>query len=80
MFGYMTRQLMKYADGRVVLSLEGGYDLTTISDAAEQCVKVSGIIFFEITIRRYQRPTCIVYRKVVLVKFLFFLSSYCLNT
>ncbi|KJH42197.1 histone deacetylase family protein [Dictyocaulus viviparus] len=40
MFGFMTRQLMAYADGRVVLALEGGYDLASISDAAEECVKV----------------------------------------
>ncbi|CAJ0609452.1 unnamed protein product [Cylicocyclus nassatus] len=40
MFGYMTRQLMGFAGGRVVLALEGGYDLASISDAAEQCVKV----------------------------------------
>ncbi|PIO53509.1 hypothetical protein TELCIR_25155, partial [Teladorsagia circumcincta] len=41
MFGFMTRQLMGFAGGRVVLALEGGYDLASISDAAEQCVKVS---------------------------------------
>ena len=41
MFGFMTRQLMNFAGGRVVLALEGGYDLASISDAAEQCVKVS---------------------------------------
>ncbi|KIH59652.1 histone deacetylase family protein [Ancylostoma duodenale] len=40
MFGFMTRQLMSFAGGRVVLALEGGYDLASISDAAEQCVKV----------------------------------------
>ncbi|PIO74609.1 histone deacetylase family protein [Teladorsagia circumcincta] len=40
MFGFMTRQLMGFAGGRVVLALEGGYDLASISDAAEQCVKV----------------------------------------
>ena len=40
MFGYMTRQLMNFAGGKVVLALEGGYDLTTIADAAEQCVRV----------------------------------------
>ncbi|PAV78503.1 hypothetical protein WR25_09558 [Diploscapter pachys] len=40
MFGYMTKQLMNYANGKVVLALEGGYDLASISDAAEQCVRV----------------------------------------
>lgn len=32
---------MNYAGGRVVLALEGGYDLRTISDSAEECVKVA---------------------------------------
>ncbi|VDM21273.1 unnamed protein product [Wuchereria bancrofti] len=39
LFGYFTLQLMNYAGGRVVLALEGGYDLDTISDSAEECVK-----------------------------------------
>ncbi|VDK84368.1 unnamed protein product [Litomosoides sigmodontis] len=39
LFGYFTRQLMNYAGGRVVLALEGGYDLNAISDSAEECVK-----------------------------------------
>ncbi|EJD76727.1 histone deacetylase 4 [Loa loa] len=39
LFGYFTRQLMNYAGGRVVLALEGGYNLDTISDSAEECVK-----------------------------------------
>uniref|UniRef100_A0A0R3RX49 histone deacetylase n=1 Tax=Elaeophora elaphi TaxID=1147741 RepID=A0A0R3RX49_9BILA len=39
LFGYLTQQLMNYAGGRVVLALEGGYNLDTISDAAEECVK-----------------------------------------
>ncbi|XP_018581263.1 histone deacetylase 7-like isoform X1 [Scleropages formosus] len=37
-FGYMTQQLMQLAGGRVVLVLEGGYDLTAICDASEACV------------------------------------------
>ncbi|CAJ0574233.1 unnamed protein product, partial [Mesorhabditis spiculigera] len=40
MFGFMTRQLLQYAEGRVVLALEGGYELSAISDAVEHCVKV----------------------------------------
>lgn len=32
---------MNYAGGRVVLALEGGYNLDTISDSAEECVKVA---------------------------------------
>lgn len=39
-FGYMTRQLMQLAHGRVVLALEGGYDLTSICDSAAECVRV----------------------------------------
>ncbi|XP_023012143.1 histone deacetylase 4 [Leptinotarsa decemlineata] len=39
-FGYMTRQLMQLARGRIVLALEGGYDLPSICDSAEECVRV----------------------------------------
>ncbi|XP_053564231.1 histone deacetylase 7 isoform X2 [Bombina bombina] len=39
-FGHMTRQLMNLAEGRVVLALEGGHDLTSICDASEACVSV----------------------------------------
>ncbi|XP_073970924.1 histone deacetylase 4 isoform X4 [Rhodnius prolixus] len=38
-FGHMTQQLMQLADGKVVLSLEGGYDLPAICDSAEECVR-----------------------------------------
>jgi histone deacetylase 4/5 len=38
-FGYMTHQLMQLAGGKVVLSLEGGYDLPAICDAAQECVR-----------------------------------------
>ncbi|XP_045414601.1 histone deacetylase 4 isoform X5 [Lemur catta] len=37
-FGYLTKQLMALAGGRVVLALEGGHDLTAICDASEACV------------------------------------------
>uniref|UniRef100_A0A671XIX5 histone deacetylase n=1 Tax=Sparus aurata TaxID=8175 RepID=A0A671XIX5_SPAAU len=37
-FGYLTKQLMTLAGGRVVLALEGGHDLTAICDASEACV------------------------------------------
>ncbi|XP_066529014.1 histone deacetylase 7 [Hoplias malabaricus] len=37
-FGFLTRQLMALAGGRVVLALEGGHDLTAICDASESCV------------------------------------------
>ena len=35
----MTKQLMTLANGKVVLSLEGGYDLPSICNSAEMCVK-----------------------------------------
>lgn len=35
----MTRQLMQLAGGRVVLALEGGYDLPAICDASQECIK-----------------------------------------
>lgn len=38
-FGYLTRELMKLAGGKVVLALEGGYDLPAICDSAQECVK-----------------------------------------
>lgn len=38
-FGHMTRELMSLADGRLVLALEGGYDLPSICDATELCIK-----------------------------------------
>lgn len=38
-FGHLTRELMKLAGGKVVLALEGGYDLTAICDSAQECVK-----------------------------------------
>ncbi|XP_033613000.1 histone deacetylase 9 isoform X1 [Fukomys damarensis] len=37
-FGHLTKQLMTLADGRAVLALEGGHDLTAICDASEACV------------------------------------------
>lgn len=36
----MTRQLQSLANGRLVLALEGGYDLPSICDSAEECVRV----------------------------------------
>ncbi|KAL0267877.1 UNVERIFIED_CONTAM: hypothetical protein PYX00_010026 [Menopon gallinae] len=38
-FGHMTKQLLCLADGKVVLALEGGYDLPSICDAAQECVR-----------------------------------------
>ncbi|XP_061731365.1 histone deacetylase 7-like isoform X2 [Nerophis ophidion] len=37
-FGFLTRQLMSLAGGRLVLALEGGHDLKAICDASEACV------------------------------------------
>ncbi|XP_057193828.1 histone deacetylase 7 isoform X1 [Triplophysa rosa] len=37
-FGFLTRKLMELAEGRVVLVLEGGFDLTTLCDASQACV------------------------------------------
>lgn len=36
----MTRRLQQLAQGRLVLALEGGYDLPSICDSAEECVRV----------------------------------------
>ncbi|XP_042180709.1 histone deacetylase 7-like isoform X3 [Oncorhynchus tshawytscha] len=38
-FGFLTRQLMGLAGGRVVMALEGGHELTAICDASEACVR-----------------------------------------
>lgn len=35
----MTRELMSLAGGKLVLALEGGYDLPSICDATELCIK-----------------------------------------
>eukprot|EP00092_Neocalanus_flemingeri_P108662 GFUD01139558.1.p1 GENE.GFUD01139558.1~~GFUD01139558.1.p1 ORF type:complete len:246 (-),score=93.81 GFUD01139558.1:291-1004(-) len=39
MYGYMTHQLSALAEGRVVVALEGGYNLSSISDCATQCAR-----------------------------------------
>ncbi|XP_067139106.1 histone deacetylase 4-like isoform X3 [Centruroides vittatus] len=36
-FGSMTKQLMQLANGKVVLALEGGYDLPAICDCSHEC-------------------------------------------
>lgn len=38
-FGHLTRELMQLANGKVILALEGGYDLPAICDSAQECVK-----------------------------------------
>uniref|UniRef100_A0A8C4QZW1 Histone deacetylase n=1 Tax=Eptatretus burgeri TaxID=7764 RepID=A0A8C4QZW1_EPTBU len=37
-FGHLTRRLMTLAEGRLIMALEGGHDLTAICDASEACV------------------------------------------
>ncbi|KAK3267097.1 hypothetical protein CYMTET_24320 [Cymbomonas tetramitiformis] len=39
-FAYMTHQLMSLAGGRIVLCLEGGYNLTATAEAMGACVEV----------------------------------------
>ena len=38
-FGYMTNQLMKLAGGKVVLVLEGGYELNALAECGKSCVE-----------------------------------------
>ncbi|RNA22421.1 histone deacetylase 4 isoform X7 [Brachionus plicatilis] len=38
-FAYMTRKLMSLADGKLVLALEGGYDLQSLCDSSEMCLR-----------------------------------------
>ena len=38
-FGHLTKQLMTLANGKIVLVLEGGYDLPAICDSSEICVQ-----------------------------------------
>ena len=34
----MTRELMPLADGKIILALEGGYDIASICESMEACV------------------------------------------
>jgi len=38
-FGYMTKKLMSLADGKVVLVLEGGYELSSLAECGKLCVE-----------------------------------------
>ena len=38
-FAYMTRELRKLAGGRLVLALEGGFNLDILASASEQCLR-----------------------------------------
>ena len=37
-FAYMTKKLMSLAEGKVVLALEGGYDIRSLCDSSELCL------------------------------------------
>ncbi|XP_058443455.1 histone deacetylase 4 isoform X2 [Malaya genurostris] len=59
-FGYLTRELMKLADGKVVLALEGGYDLPAICDSAQECVRaLLGDELSPIVTTELSRPPCL---------------------
>jgi len=38
-FNYLTAKLMNFANGKLVVALEGGYNLTTISNSMVACLK-----------------------------------------
>ncbi|XP_067649749.1 histone deacetylase 4-like isoform X3 [Haliotis asinina] len=58
-FGHMTRELMSLAGGKVVLALEGGYDIPVISEASEMCVKaLLGDELPSIKDEELHRPSC----------------------
>lgn len=38
-FAYMTKRLMDFANGKLVLALEGGYVLQALCDSAENCIR-----------------------------------------
>ncbi|KAJ8731080.1 hypothetical protein PYW07_004244 [Mythimna separata] len=38
-FAHMTRELSQLANGKLVLALEGGYDLPAMCDCAQECVR-----------------------------------------
>lgn len=58
-FGYLTRELMKLADGKVILALEGGYDLPAICDSAQECIRaLLGDDLAPISGTELSRPPC----------------------
>uniref|UniRef100_A0A336M1A6 Histone deacetylase n=1 Tax=Culicoides sonorensis TaxID=179676 RepID=A0A336M1A6_CULSO len=58
-FGHLTRQLMQLANGKVILALEGGYDLPAICDSAQECVKaLLGDEIAPILDSELRRPPC----------------------
>ncbi|KAG8237537.1 hypothetical protein J437_LFUL017467, partial [Ladona fulva] len=58
-FGFMTQQLMQLAGGKVILSLEGGYDLPAICDASQECVRaLLGDEIATLSEEELRRPPC----------------------
>ncbi|XP_030566798.1 histone deacetylase 4 isoform X2 [Drosophila novamexicana] len=58
-FGLMTRELLQLANGKVVLALEGGYDLAAICDSAQECVRaLLGDPAAPILPSELERPPC----------------------
>ncbi|XP_059619289.1 histone deacetylase 4 isoform X5 [Phlebotomus argentipes] len=58
-FGHLTRELMQLAEGRVILALEGGYDLPAICDSAQECVRaLLGDDLSQIADTELARPPC----------------------
>lgn len=39
-YAHMTERLLRYAGGKVVLALEGGYNLRLTAECAQQCMRV----------------------------------------
>lgn len=56
-FGFLTRQLMSLAGGRLVLALEGGHDLTAICDASEACV--SSLLGIQVWLMEFFTSVCL---------------------
>ncbi|BFZ01040.1 hypothetical protein BsWGS_04077 [Bradybaena similaris] len=58
-FGHMTRELMSLANGKIVLALEGGYDITSICDCVELSVRaLLGEDLPAIREQELNRPPC----------------------
>ena len=38
-YAHLTNSLMKFAKGKIVLALEGGYNLESISESGKYCLK-----------------------------------------
>ena len=38
-FAFMTQELGRLADGRIMISLEGGYNLVSLSQGCDMCIR-----------------------------------------